>query len=307
MGISADTAAHALRTYELHKHDRPRTVSSHPSHKVGRCERQQARVMGGGVGGGGKLVSGSFLSAVLFVLYYLVAAVLCVCSVYLVWLAWKVCFAWCFGVKKRARQPQALIVVGSPTVEVPCAAAAAEVFAKFGLDYQLVTCDGGNVRPDPDSLTNNKASKLAEARKDPVWFKVLQQLTDTMSLSRCAKVGQAAGQWPCAVFVTGGRDTLRQLRQADLKQSSPTPFCIELRSFCSAVLDAGGVVGATGHGVHGLMPEAEAPAGRRFTGNVDSAADATVQAMVAALAAATAQAAASPPATEAPSQSKKED
>ena len=179
---------------------------------------------------------------------------------------------WRFRRRKQSPVKRVLIVVGQPTFEVPCAANAVAIFRRAGLTPALVTLSGGRVDPDKHSLEGT-ASKAAEQRSDAAWFAVLQNATKTTPLSSCVASRTAA------VFVAGGASALKGLRQTDFTGSSPTPFCLALRAFCADVLKAGGVVGATGHGVHGL-PEDEHARGR-FAGSLDSAATSIARAMVA--------------------------
>ena len=91
-----------------------------------------------------------------------------------------------------------------------------------------------------------------------------------------------------AVYVTGGPAMLQDLMSYELSGRTPTPFCEALRSFCADVAQAGGVVGAAGHGTHALPPHTAADAtdaacswqGRLSSSNLDSGTADTVAAMV---------------------------
>ena len=126
-------------------------------------------------------------------------------------------------------------------------------------------------------------AKEAEKKNDPRWMEVLRRTTSGMpSLASLLPADFVA------VFVAGGAKALRDLRQTDMKGSSPSPFCKELQSFTGKVLQAGGAVGATGHGTRGLPvlspEEAVSCADRLFSGEFDSAATGTVEAMMASVA-----------------------
>jgi len=180
--------------------------------------------------------------------------------------------------EEAAKQPKAVIVVSAPTFEVPCVAAAAAVFEQAGLGFRLASSKGGRLEPDADSLKEHPAAKAAELRRDPTWLAVLKQAGSTVPVSRIF----AAERMPRILFIAGGRNALRELRQTDLQGSSPTPFCDEMHRLCLAVHNGGGAIGATGHGVRGL-PAIPADAKRRTAGNLDSSAESTAKALVASL------------------------
>ena len=108
-----------------------------------------------------------------------------------------------------------------------------------------------------------------------MWLAVLKGAAKPVAVERCKAEAFEA------LFIAGGAKMLRDLRHSDLSGHSPSPFCATLHALATGMLDAGGVVGAVGHGVRGL-PAAEHE--RRFCGNVDSEAESTARAMVAALA-----------------------
>jgi putative intracellular protease/amidase len=143
---------------------------------------------------------------------------------------------------------------------------------------------GGASQPEQDSL-ESKVAKEAEQKNDPRWIEVLRKATSGIPKLTALRPTDFK-----AVFVPGGASALRNLRQTNMGGSSPSAFCQELQRFSMAVLQADGVVGATGHGTRGLPvlpPEVAASCKERlFSGEFDSAATQTAHAMVQALAAA---------------------
>jgi hypothetical protein len=183
---------------------------------------------------------------------------------------------------RRRRQPseaasgQVLVIVSDAKFELPAVAAVVGVLQNARIGFTITTRSGGRVAPDEDSL-QTAAAKAAEKRRDAAWLAVLNSTGSTIPFARCART---PSRWR-AVFVAGGRHTLRELRRSEMDGShSLTPFCLDVRNLCSLVLEAGGTVGATGHGVHGLPVGAT---DRCFSGKLDSAAEAIARAMVASL------------------------
>ena len=172
------------------------------------------------------------------------------------------------GVGSKPAGPRAVIVVSDDTFELPCVATAAGVFDSCGLDWVIASRKGRSTSPDARSL-DQQASKRAAERSDRVWLEVLDMVSSPTPLLRLR------AREICVLFIAGGPRMLAELRQTDLSGSSPTPFCIELRRLAAEVHTRGGAIGAVGHGVHGLLGEAELSGGpeRRLAGRLDSAAE----------------------------------
>ena len=173
--------------------------------------------------------------------------------------------------------PRAVIVIGDHEFEVPCVAMAATIFKLGGMHVVLASASGGDCIPEKSSL-ETPIAKEAGDRQDPVWMEVLNQAHTTVPLER-VKAAETA-----ILFVAGGPQMLRDLRQTTLAGSSPSPFCAFLQRLCVQVHAGGGVIGAVGHGVRGLPEEAalQEPGVRRFAGRLDSAVEEIADSMLAA-------------------------
>ncbi|KAL3913430.1 MAG: hypothetical protein SGPRY_007981 [Prymnesium sp.] len=184
------------------------------------------------------------------------------------------------SVAKRARK-RVLIVMSSSEFEVPCVALAYKTFTSAGLDVTLCSSTGGPSHPDAASM-KKPVSEAAANRRDPAWLHVLQ--TSSAEISRMAQHRPSSF---VAIFIAGGPRALRDLRQTDLKGHQPTPFCLSVRDFGKQVLGQGGVVGATGHGLHGLPQLSEdekvSYADKIFSGVYDSSTNDVTAAMTHAL------------------------
>ena len=115
----------------------------------------------------------------------------------------------------------------------------------------LASSSGRASRPEQRSLESDVA-KAAADRGDPVWHGVLEKLHSGPVPLAKLQAGRIA-----LLFIAGGRRMLSDLRQADLGGASPTPFCRALKKLAIEVHDRGGVIGAVGHGSHGLPDAAE--------------------------------------------------
>jgi len=178
--------------------------------------------------------------------------------------------SFCFFRSRRKKQvapdkPQALIIVSSGEFELPCVALAAKAFRAANLGVVLCNAEGGASQPDKFSM-QSAVAKEAEANKDEAWLTVLKSASEKMPA-----LFQLRPDHFVAVFIAGGPRALKDLRETTLHGKSPTFFCEDLQDFCSRVLKRGGVVGATGHGVHGLPPTPkDGQAERIFRGEFDS-------------------------------------
>lgn len=181
--------------------------------------------------------------------------------------------------------PQALIVLSSQGFPVGSAAAAVTAFRTAGLQIVMSTREGGQASPEVASLQTKQAIAASQegGKPDPVWLWVLRTAQQGVR-----PFAQCKSEQFLAVYVTGGPAMLQDLMSYELSGRTPTPFCEALRSFCAGVAQAGGVVGAAGHGTHALPPHTAADAtnaarswqGRCFSSNLDSGAADTVAAMV---------------------------
>ena len=181
--------------------------------------------------------------------------------------------------------PQALIVLSSQGFPVGSAAAAVTAFRTAGLQIVMSTREGGQASPEVASLQTKQAIAASQegGKPDPVWLWVLRTAQQGVRPFAECKPEQIV-----AVYVTGGPAMLQDLMSYELSGRTPTPFCGALRSFCADVAQAGGVVGAAGHGTHALPPRTAADATdaagswqeRCFSSNLDSGAADTVAAMV---------------------------
>ena len=181
--------------------------------------------------------------------------------------------------------PQALIVLSSQGFPVGSAAAAVTAFRTAGLQIVMSTREGGQASPEVASLQTKQAIAASQegGKPDPVWLWVLRTAQQGVRPFAECKPEQIV-----AVYVTGGPAMLQDLMSYELSGRTPTPFCEALRSFCADVAQAGGVVGAAGHGTHALPPRTAADATdaagswqeRCFSSNLDSGAADTVAAMV---------------------------
>ena len=180
--------------------------------------------------------------------------------------------------------PQALIVLSSQGFPVGSAAAAVTAFRTAGLQIVMSTREGGKASPEVASLQTKEAIAASQegGKPDPVWLWVLRTAQQGVR-----PFAQCKPEQFLAVYVTGGPAMLQDLMSYELSGRTPTPFCEALRSFCAGVAQAGGVVGAAGHGTHALPPHTAADAtnaarswqGRCFSSNLDSGAADTVAAM----------------------------
>lgn len=185
----------------------------------------------------------------------------------------------------RRSGPQALIVLSSQGFPVGSAAAAVTAFRTAGLQIVLCTREGGQASPEPASLQTKQALAASQegGKPDPVWLWVLRTAQQGVRpFARCKP------EQFLAVYVAGGPAMLQDLMCYELSGRTPTPFCEALRACCAAVAQAGGVVGATGHGTHALPSRTAADVigswqERCFSGSLDSEAAETVAAMVCAL------------------------
>ena len=184
--------------------------------------------------------------------------------------------------------PQALIVLSSQGFPVGSAAAAVTAFRAAGLQVVMSTREGGQASPEPASLQTKQAIAASQegGKPDPVWLWVLRTAQQGVR-----PFAQCKPERFLAVYVAGGPAMLQDLMSYELSGRTPTPFCEALRSFCADVAQAGGVVGAAGHGTHALPLRKAADAAdaadaagiwqeRCFSSNLDSGAAATVEAMV---------------------------
>ena len=181
--------------------------------------------------------------------------------------------------------PQALIVLSSQGFPVGSAAAAVTAFRTAGLQIVMSTREGGKASPEVASLQTKEAIAASQegGKPDPVWLWVLRTAQQGVR-----PFAQCKPEQFLAVYVTGGPAMLQDLMSYELSGRTPTPFCGALRSFCADVAQAGGVVGAAGHGTHALPPRTAADATdaagswqeRCFSSNLDSGAADTVAAMV---------------------------
>jgi putative intracellular protease/amidase len=181
--------------------------------------------------------------------------------------------------------PQALIVLSSQGFPVGSAAAAVTAFRTAGLQIVMSTREGGKASPEVASLQTKEAIAASQegGKPDPVWLWVLRTAQQGVR-----PFAQCKPEHFLAVYVTGGPAMLQDLMSYELSGRTPTPFCEALRSFCADVAQAGGVVGAAGHGTHALPPHTAADAtdaacswqGRLSSSNLDSGTADTVAAMV---------------------------
>lgn len=192
---------------------------------------------------------------------------------------------WLFSSRQQTKSslPKVLVVLSDGTFDVPSAAAAAKTFQKGGrLQVVLSTPSGRATTPDAESLRRPAAITAAD-RQDKAWLRVIRGCEAPMAFAKCRAPDFAA------VYVSGGPRMLRDLNQVELSGRTPTPFAKALRTFAENILEAGGVVGAVGHGVHGVpsLPSGTHTDGDGgsgvFVGRLDSDAEKTAESMLAAL------------------------